>query len=61
MMIGGEKNKVLDKSQDAGYWDIHLGLGSGCGSDEKGKHGLRGHYPPKRMILEVRRKEKGTP
>lgn len=45
-----------------GCWESHLGPGSGCGSDENEREtGPRGGCPLKRMILEVRKEEKGTP
>lgn len=39
-----------------------MGPGNGCGSDKKERETRpRGGYPLKRMILEVRKKEKGMP
>lgn len=60
-MSGRQHEKwVLDKrSSDVGKFIWVRGVGVGV-MRRKGKRGLRGCYPLTRMILEVRRKEKGA-
>lgn len=61
MMSGGEQKWILDKNQVVRCWEIHLGLGSGCGSDKIGEAQAQRMLFSKKDILEMRRKEKGTP
>lgn len=61
MMSGGEQKWVLDKNQVVRCCKVHLGLGSGCGSDKIGEAWAERMLFSKKDILEMRRKEKGTP